>query len=111
MGHRAFLQPTIASLLLAVGLVLTTGMTLGCAVSNNADAPGMLPSVQTMDADLDDGGSATDAPPFRMQPQFQGSPLCNAVHWMGCYPDDPKSANAQECNLELDGGMYLGGGY
>jgi hypothetical protein len=52
-----------------------------------------------------------DSGSFRQQ-HPDGSPLCNAVSWSGCYPDDPSTSNAQECNLAPDGGPYdPAGGY
>jgi hypothetical protein len=48
-------------------------------------------------------GAAAPAP---MRPQYQsqteGSPLCNASDWMGCYPDDAKTTRATDCGASPD---------
>ncbi|HXN32925.1 MAG TPA: hypothetical protein VN894_13740 [Polyangiaceae bacterium] len=55
------------------------------------------------------GGAGTATPARPAQPQTVGSPLCNASGWMGCYPDNAKSAKPSDCNLSPDVRAYDGG--
>jgi hypothetical protein len=57
----------------------------------------------------DSGSTANTVTPRPEPPQTVGSPLCNASVWMGCYPDNAKSAKASDCNLSPDGRGYDGG--
>jgi hypothetical protein len=98
MGSRSFF---IAAALTGLSLIA-----FGCSSASSPPEDGgpELPPLSA-DADLDDGGTMPDVQ-ARVTKPAQGSPLCNASHWMGCYPDDSKSANAQDCNLAPDGGRY-----
>lgn len=103
-----------AVLLVELVVTLVAASAFGCAHAavdtNPVPTPGL---VELPDADIDDAETPTDAQFDAMLPQFNfGSPLCNASTWMGCNPDDPASANAKECNLAPDGGVYSpAGGY
>jgi hypothetical protein len=109
MGHTASIQPTTVPLFLKVGFALMAVVAIGCSMSATSN-PGTnnVPTPTGVDADIDEASAFPDVPYIKPQNQAQGSPLCNANKWTGCYPDDPTST--QECNLELDGGKYVNNG-
>lgn len=69
---------------------------LGCSSLAADGGNGM---VNAPPPDNDDGGGAQDSSSAdRPTPSgVQGSPLCNASRWMGCYPDNQHPANYGEC--------------
>jgi hypothetical protein len=89
MSPRVTLFATVA--------IVMTVMT-GCAHST-ADSTLVIATLPGPGAGEDDGGMMQDSSAGASEPSTQGSPLCNASAWMGCYPDYAKSARSSGCTL------------
>src|SRR5579883_229078 len=114
MGTRAFI-------LTSMGLWASATAALGCTAQGVVADDGGGVVLPTSDAGVQDAAAgavasmedgAADVDAQKIRAQYQGSPLCNAVRWKGCYPDDPRTSTASECALAPDGGPYnVAGGY
>jgi hypothetical protein len=100
-----------------MSVVATAVIAIGCA-SSDANPAGLseTATITPPEAGADEvgGGSFNAGPSMPARPpvaQTVGSPLCNASVWMGCYPDNGKSARASDCNVSPDVRTYDGGGF
>jgi hypothetical protein len=100
MTHRTLLLVTVCFAILAA-------FAIGCSTLVTTDGPVPNTVITPPESEPGDGGRAPDADLARPSPAHPlGSPLCNASGWMGCYPDNPKTAIASDCNFALDAGVY-----
>jgi hypothetical protein len=98
-------------LLFELIVALPALLLVGCGSSESSPALNTGPVIFIPPVAEEDSGIAPDASLKPARPNV-GSPLCNASRSFGCYPDDPTTANAQECGLAPDGGVYdASGGY
>jgi hypothetical protein len=97
------MTPRVVLLMKMGATAMLVAIGVGCSQST-ADVGESQPQIvnPTPSRDVDDGGSAPDAPqrPARL---MVGSPLCNAS-LSGCHPDDSSPANAAECGLSSSNG-------
>ena len=109
------------SLLITTALSASAAGAAGCSGSAMSPGPSATATVSPPDSGTDDGAISFPSPganasfgpgaPMRQPPQsqIQGSPLCNASGWMGCYPDNAKTARGSDCNGPAEGRGNDGG--
>ncbi|MGA7120441.1 MAG: hypothetical protein WBY94_10110 [Polyangiaceae bacterium] len=102
-------------LLITTALAASGAGAIGCSGSTESAGLPATAVVNPPDGGTDDGAITFPSPganasfgpaaPMKppSQPQIEGSPLCNASGWMGCYPDNAKTPKGSDCGGFPDG--------